>query len=61
MTEADLSNKKLGAPGATIVGAWLSRNIGALATLNLRDNRIPDDQKANFKRICKSKTIDLQF
>eukprot|EP00935_MAST-01C_sp_MAST-1C-sp1_P002068 g2068.t1 len=39
MTEADLSNKNLGAAGAMIVGAWIShKDNGALTILNVSNN-----------------------
>ena len=41
MTEADLSNKNLGAGGAVIVGAWIShKDNGALTSLDISSNNI---------------------
>ena len=38
MTEADLSNKNLGAGGAAIVGAWISHKAdGAMTTVTFGD------------------------
>ena len=40
MTEADLSNKNLGAGGAVIVGAWIShKDNGALETITFGDEQ----------------------
>ena len=62
MAEADLSNKGLKAGGAIIVGAWIShKDNGALTSLDISDNHIPNDQQANLKRICERKNIDLQL
>jgi hypothetical protein len=39
MTEADFSNKNLGAGGATIISAWIThKDKGALSSLNLASN-----------------------
>ena len=35
--------------------------IRALATLDIRNNSIPSDQKANLRRICKSKKTNLKL
>jgi hypothetical protein len=41
MAEADLSNKHLGAGGATIVSAWIThKDNGTLPVLSLKDNRL---------------------
>jgi Ran GTPase-activating protein (RanGAP) involved in mRNA processing and transport len=41
MTEADVSNKNLGAGGAIIVGTWISqKDNGALASLNISKNKM---------------------
>ena len=62
MTSADLSNKNLGIGGAIIVGAWIShKDFGALQTLDISSNSIPDEQQANLKSICNSKNIDLKL
>ena len=34
---------------------------GALAILDMSDNRIPDNQESNLKSICSSKSIDLKL
>ena len=34
---------------------------GALASLDLRSNRIPDDQETNLRKICDSKSIKLKL
>jgi|OM-RGC.v1.036519451 hypothetical protein len=35
--------------------------IRVLATLDIRNNSIPSDQKANLRRICKSKKTNLKL
>jgi hypothetical protein len=41
MTEADFSNKRLGAAGAIIISAWIShKDNGAMTSLNLAGNSI---------------------
>ena len=41
MTEADLSNKNLGASGAAIVGAWIShKDNGALVKFDISNNNL---------------------
>ena len=35
------------------------KNTGALTKLDISNNRIPDDQQADLKGICTSKSIDL--
>ena len=35
------------------------KNNGALAKLDIRNNGIPDDQQADLKGICTSKSIEL--
>ena len=35
--------------------------MGALTSLDISDNHIPNDQQANLKRICERKNIDLQL
>jgi hypothetical protein len=41
MTEADFSNKNLGAGGAIVIGAWIShKDNGAMSILNLAENNI---------------------
>ena len=42
------------------MGPSISAN-GALATLDIRNNSIPSDQKANLRRVCKSKKINLKL
>ena len=37
------------------------KNNGALAKLDIRNNGIPDDQQANLKGICASKSIDFML
>eukprot|EP00935_MAST-01C_sp_MAST-1C-sp1_P001164 g1164.t1 len=61
MKEADLSNKNLGAGGAIIVGAWIShKDNGALASLDLSQNKIPAEQLGPIKTLCESKQIALK-
>ena len=52
-------------PGSKAVGAIALadgiKNNGALAILDMSDNRIPDNQESNLKSICSSKSIDLKL
>ena len=61
MTEADFSGKKLGAAGAQILAAFMSTKLfeakGSLASLDISDNRIGDEQQAKIKEICAGKSI----
>jgi hypothetical protein len=59
MTEVDLSNKRLGAAGAIIVAAWISRDNGALNKLDISNNYIGPAQKGGLQRICVASGIDL--
>ena len=59
-TELDLSGKGLSA-GCAVLVANEVKNNGALATLDIRNNSIPFDQKANLRRICKSKNTNLKL
>ena len=43
-----------------ITPSW-RRCCRALATLDIRNNSIPSDQKANLRRICKSKKTNLKL
>jgi hypothetical protein len=57
-TELDLSNKNLSAGCAVLVANEIS-DIGALANLDIRSNRIPCEQKGGLKRICAAGGIEL--
>ena len=41
--------------------SYYNTTKGALATLDIRNNSIPSDQKANLRRICKSKNTNLKL
>eukprot|EP00935_MAST-01C_sp_MAST-1C-sp1_P001490 g1490.t1 len=54
MTEADLSNKNLGAGGAIIVGAWIAhKDSGALASVNILNNNIGAEHAQKLVAILK--------
>jgi hypothetical protein len=61
MPEADFSGKKLGAAGAQILAAFMGRKFfqdkGSLASLDISDNNIGDEQGAIIKEICAGKSI----
>jgi hypothetical protein len=61
MTEADFNGKKLGAAGAQILAAFISTKLfeakGSLASLDISDNDIGDEQTAKIKQICAGKSI----
>ncbi len=62
MTEANFSGKGLGhAGGAQILAAFMSTKLfqdkGSLASLDISDNDIGDEQTAKIKQICAGKSI----
>jgi hypothetical protein len=61
MTKADFSGKNLGTAGAQILAAFMSTKLfeakGSLASLDISDNRIGDEQQAKIKEICAGKSI----
>ena len=61
MTEADFSGKELYAAGAQILVAFMSTELfeakGSLASLDISDNSIGDEQEAKIKQICAGKCI----
>jgi hypothetical protein len=61
MTEADFSNRHLGVSGAIILAAVLRcktfRDSGSLASLDISNNNIGDEQEAEIKQICAGKSI----
>jgi hypothetical protein len=60
MTEANFSNKDLGAGGAIIISAWLThKDNGALAKLDMSTNVIGDEQEEDLQRICMAGGIEL--
>ena len=60
MTEADFSNKNLGAGGAIIIAAWLThKDKGALSLLNLTDNSIGGVWVQKIKEMCGSRNTPL--
>jgi hypothetical protein len=60
MTEADFSNKHVGAAGAIIVAAWIShRDKGALIKLDISSNYIEAAQEGRLQRICTASGIEL--
>jgi hypothetical protein len=59
MTEADFSNKHLGAAGAIIISAWISKDNGALAKLDISCNCIGAEQEGDLQRICAAGGIEL--
>jgi hypothetical protein len=60
MTEADFSNKNLGASGAMIISAWLShKDNGALTKLDISNNNIGAEQKGGLQRSCVASGIEL--
>jgi hypothetical protein len=60
MTEADFSNKGLGASGAIIISAWIShKDKGALTSLNLSSN---DLKAAGAKAVAEAiKVTDCEI
>ena len=56
MTEANFSNKNLGAGGAIIISSWISNkdDKGALTKIDLSRNNIPSDQEGRLQRICEA-------
>jgi hypothetical protein len=60
MTEANFSNKNLGAGDAIIISAWISnKNNGALVKLDISSSRIGAEQERNLQRICVAGGIEL--
>ena len=59
-TMLDMSGKNLGAEGAIMLAPEIVAN-GALSTLDISSNSIPDEQQANLKSICNSKNVDLKL
>jgi hypothetical protein len=56
MTEADLSNKGLGADGAIIIAAWIShKDNGALSLANVMGNCIGKEMLSKLQDIMRSK------
>jgi hypothetical protein len=56
MTEADFSNKNLGAGGAIIISAWIShKDKGALSSANLLGNYIPVEQAQELVKTMQAK------
>jgi hypothetical protein len=55
MTEADFSNKHLGAAGAIIISAWIShKDNGAISSINLLRNSIPVEQAQELVKIMQA-------
>jgi hypothetical protein len=60
MTEADFSNKNLGAGGATIISAWIThKDKGALTKIDLSRNNIPSDQEGRLQRVYEAGGTEL--
>jgi hypothetical protein len=60
MTEADFSDRNLGAGGAIIVSWWIAHmDVATLAKLDIRNNRIPSAQKQELHDVCRAKEIPL--
>ena len=61
MTEADFSGKHLGVSGAMILAAFISgkyfQDNGALSKLDICNNKIGQEQEAEIRQICDSKSI----
>ena len=56
MTEANFSNKNLGAGGAIIISAWIThKDKGALSVTNFMGNQIGKEQLAKLQEIMHSK------
>jgi Leucine-rich repeat (LRR) protein len=62
MTEADFSNRNLGAGAAIIVSSWIAHtDVATLAKLDIRNNRIPSAQKLELHDVCRAKDIQLSL
>ena len=59
-TELDLSNKNLSA-GCAVLVANEVKNNGALASLDLSQNSIPDSEASQIKTACEAKKISLKI
>jgi hypothetical protein len=62
MTEANLSNRKLGVSGAMIISAWLSsgKDRGALTKLDISNNSIEQGEALQqIIEYCNTKGIEL--
>ena len=59
-TELDMSGKRMGADGAIMLAPEIVAN-GALTSLDLSSNRIPNHQETNLRKICDSKSIVVKL
>jgi hypothetical protein len=60
MTEANFSNKNLGAGGAIIISAWIShKDNGTLIKLDISSNHIGAEQEGGLQHICMASGIEL--
>ena len=61
MVEANFSNKELGSTGAQILASFIGRKFfqdnGALSKLDIQNNVIDEERKAEIQQTCDSKSI----
>ena len=57
ITEINLSQNELNAEAAKVLSDGIKDANGALASLDVSNNRIDENQKAKIKQICASKSI----
>ena len=60
ITELDVSGQSLGVEGALVIRRYLENN-GALASLDLSQNSVPDSEMEQIKTLCQSKEISLKI
>jgi hypothetical protein len=62
MSEADFSNRNLGAGGAIIIAAWIiHKDRGALTKLDISSNNIAAAQGEDLQRICAASGIEIEL
>ena len=59
-TELDMSGKKMGADGAIMLAPEIVAN-GALASLDLSQNSVPESEMGQIKAICEGKGVALKI